>query len=162
MGNNQQHLTWAEGSFQEIPSEIGSIGERRVLLAAANVLFEENALLGVGIGATPQALLTRFPNFAVSYQPVHFVLLDAAVETGMFGAAFYLVLLLAPWLALYLNRRMKFPSDLIAASGVLLSLTIVGFFDYYTWLLAPGRIWQWLAWALWARFYADAKADAKS
>jgi len=152
----------AEGSFQEIPSEIGSIGERRVLVSAANMLFEENALLGIGIGATPQALLSRFPNFAVSYQPAHFVLLDAAVETGMFGAAFYLVLLLAPWLALYLNRRMKFPHDLIAASGVLLSLTIVGFFDYYTWLLAPGRIWQWLAWALWARFYVDARANAKS
>jgi len=88
--------------------------------------------------------------------------LDAAVETGILGAAFYLALLLAPWFAFYLNRRMKFRPDLIATTGVLLSLTIVGFFDYYTWLLAPGRIWQWLAWALWARFYADARANAKS
>ena len=150
------------GSFQEIPSEIGSIGERSVLISAANAVFEENALLGVGIGTTPQALLAKFPNFAVNYQPVHFVLLDAAVETGILGAAFYLALLLAPWFAFYLNRRMKFRPDLIATTGVLLSLTIVGFFDYYTWLLAPGRIWQWLAWALWARFYADARANAKS
>jgi hypothetical protein len=41
----------------------------------------------------------------------------------------------------------------LTAIALLLSITIVGFFDYYTWLLVPGRLWQWLAWGLWAAAY---------
>jgi hypothetical protein len=33
---------------------------------------------------------------------------------------------------------------------MLLAVTVVGFFDYYTWLTTPGRIWQWLAWGMFA------------
>jgi len=39
---------------------------------------------------------------------------------------------------------------------VLLAIYVVGLFDYYTWVLAPGRLWQWLAWGLWASFYTSA------
>ncbi len=150
----------AADSFQEIPSEVGSIGERRVLISAGDTLFENNAILGVGLGAVPEAFLAKFPDFPVTYQPVHFVLLDVAVELGLLGAVLYFVLMVAPWVALYLRRNMKFTIDLIAASGLLLATMVVGLFDYYTWVLVPGRLWQWLAWGLWAAFYV--KATEKS
>jgi O-antigen ligase len=142
----------AGGSFTEIPSELGSIGERRVLVDAGNKVFQLHPLTGIGVGGTPQAFLKEFPNFPVSYQPVHFVILNSAVETGLFGAVFYLGLLAGPWAVLYTKRRMALNPDLVAAFALLLAISVVGFFDYYTWLLVPGRLWQWLAWGLWAKF----------
>lgn len=142
----------AGGSFTEIPSELGSIGERRVLVDAGNKVFQMHPLTGIGVGGTPQAFLKEFPNFPVSYQPVHFVILNSAVETGLFGAVFYLGLLASPWAVLYTKRRMALNPDFVAAFALLLAITVVGFFDYYTWLLVPGRLWQWLAWGLWAKF----------
>ena len=53
-------------------------------------------------------------------------------------------------------RSERTPTDVVGASALLLALTLVGFFDYYTWLLAPGRLWQWLAWGLWAAAYRSA------
>ena len=47
----------------------------------------------------------------------------------------------------------------VGASGLLLALTLVGLFDYYTWLLVPGRLWQWLAWGLWAVAFQAALSD---
>lgn len=143
----------AGGSFTQVPSEIGSLGERQVLLKAGNQLFQENPFTGVGLGATPQAFLKAFPHFPVNYQPVHFVILESAVETGLLGAVFYLILLAAPWGALFFRRRMQISPDLVTASAVLLAISVVGFFDYYTWLLVPGRLLQWLAWGLWAKVY---------
>jgi O-antigen ligase len=142
----------AGGSFTEIPSELGSIGERRVLVDAGNRLFQMHPLTGIGMGGTPQAFLKEFPNFPVSYQPVHFVILNSAVETGLFGAVIYLGLLVGPWAVLYTKRRMALNLDLVAAFALLTAITVIGFFDYYTWLLVPGRLWQWLAWGLWAKF----------
>jgi Ca2+/Na+ antiporter len=152
----------AGGSFQEISSEIGSIGERRVLISSGDTLFENHPVLGVGLGVVPEAFLANFPDFPVSYQPVHFVLLDVAVELGLLGAVLYFVLIVVPWVALYLQRNMKFSIDLIAASGLLLATMVVGLFDYYTWMLVPGRLWQWLAWGLWAAFYARATEKSRA
>lgn len=146
----------AGGSFQQIPSEVGSIGERRVLISAGNKVFQNHAITGVGLGAAPVAFHSIFPDFPVTYQPVHFVLLDVAMELGLVGASLYFVLLVGPWLALYLKSKMRFTMELIASSGLLLGTTIVGFFDYYTWVLVPGRLWQWLAWGLWGAFYVKA------
>ncbi|MEX1248382.1 MAG: O-antigen ligase family protein [Anaerolineales bacterium] len=146
----------AGGSFEELPAEIGSLGERRVLIDAANQVFSNHALLGVGVGGSPLAFKQEFPDFAVNYQPAHLAILSAAVETGLLGALFYAILLLAPWFALYTNRWLKWNVNLAGASALLLAITVVAFFDYYTWLLAPGRSWQYLAWSLWARFYIDA------
>jgi len=81
-------------------------------------------------------------------------MLEAAAETGLFGALFYMLAVLGPWLGLWLRRkRLTFGPALIGTSALLLAVTVVGFFDYYPWLLAPGRFWQWLAWGLWAAMY---------
>jgi O-antigen ligase len=95
-----------------------------------------------------------YSDFPFDYQPPHIVLLDVAAEIGIFGALFYLISMVGPWLALWRNRRrLTFSPALIGASGVLLAVTLVGFFDYYTWLIAPGRLWQWLIWGLWGAVY---------
>ncbi|MEP7199162.1 MAG: O-antigen ligase family protein [Chloroflexota bacterium] len=131
--------------------------ERDLLNGAANQLFAERPLTGVGLGAFPVALAQRFPDIKVNFQPAHVVLLDVAVETGVGGALCYVVLMLAPWLALWLNReRLVWSPQLIGVSALLLAITVVGFADYYPWLLAPGRLWQWTAWGLWGVSYQDA------
>jgi hypothetical protein len=146
------------GAFQANPAEVKSLGERAYLLDAGSQLFERHPITGVGLGAAPVALAREFPNFPVSYQPPHFVILESAVETGLVGATFFLALLAIPWLVLWRKRSMPFTPGLIAAFGLLLSISVVGFFDYYPWLLAPGRLWLWLGWGLWGAFYlADPK-----
>ena len=141
-------------AFTQITLEQRSISERRELNAAANEIFVSNALSGVGLGAFPTALSAEKPNVPYDYQPPHFALLEAAAETGIFGALFYFLAIVAPWLAVWVNReRIELTPTFIGISAVLAAITIVGFFDYYTWLLAPGRLWQWLVWGLWAAEY---------
>ncbi len=141
-------------SFTQITLEQRSIIERRELNAAANEIFVANALSGVGLGAFPIALSDEKPDVPYDYQPPHFALLEVAAETGIFGALFYFLAMVAPWLAVWLNRdRLELTPTFLGTSAVLAAITIVGFFDYYTWLLAPGRIWQWLIWGLWASEY---------
>jgi len=136
------------------PGQEQSLGERALLNGWANELFASRPLSGVGLGAFPTALRERYPDLGLNYQPAHFVLLDVAVETGLFGAASYTLLLAGPWLALLLRyRSLRFSPFLTAASALLLAVSLVGLFDYYTWLLVPGRIWAWLAWGLWAGAY---------
>ncbi len=67
-----------------------------------------------------------------------------------------------PFLLLWWRRRELSPT-LIAASGALLAVTVLGLFDYYTWSLVPGRIWFWLVLGFWAGAYLrrnEASADA--
>ncbi len=79
---------------------------------------------------------------------------DQVLEIGT-GSG-YFAALLAPWLALWLNRRrLRWSPALIGISGVLLAVTLIGFFDYYTWLLVPGRLWQWLIWGLWSAAFSN-------
>jgi O-antigen ligase len=129
--------------------------EQLALNEAANQIFASNAVTGVGIGAFPLALQQSNPNFGFYYQPPHIVLLEAASETGIFGALFYSLMLVSPWLALWINRkRLKFSLPLLGASAALLAITVVGFMDYYPWLLPAGRFWQWLVWGFWATSYS--------
>jgi hypothetical protein len=101
------------------------------------------------------------PEFPVDYQPAHFVLLDVASETGIFAAVVYAFLSIAPWMALWINRhRIRFTPYLIASSSLLLAVIAVGWFDYYPWLLAPGRIWQWMAWGFWAVAYQSSRIES--
>lgn len=139
------------GSFEAVPQEVQSLGERQLLNQVTNQLFTERALLGVGLGALPVAMSQQYPDFPVNYQPAHFVLLVSAAETGLLGGTFYAILMLAPWLALWmmLRRRLAITPELLLASALLLATTIISLFDYYTWLLFPGRMWQWLIWGLW-------------
>lgn len=152
----------AADSFQNEFTERRSLYERADLNQAANAIFADHALTGAGVGTLPRAIRIRYPEFTHHYQPAHFVLLDAAAETGLFGALFYGAALGFPWLALVLlyRRRKRLPQELIAASVLLAAITVVGLFDYYPWLLQPGRLWQFLAWGLWASAYLGALQEA--
>lgn len=144
-----------QNSFTQNAHERQAIGERIILNRNANNIFLAEPFTGVGVGAFPIALQAHQPDYPYNYQPAHTVLLDVAAETGIFGALFYLIAILSPWTAMWLNRdRLKFSPALIAVSSMLLSTTVVGFFDYYTWLLNAGRLWQWLIWGLWAALYS--------
>jgi O-antigen ligase len=145
------------GAFTQVATEEQSLGERKLLDETANQLFANQPLTGVGLGTFAIAQRAAFPSFPVDYQPAHLALLDAAAETGIFGALFYTCLLLIPWLALWLKRRqLHFSVALIGSSALLLAVSLIGLFDYYTWLLVPGRLWCWLAWGLWAASYRSA------
>jgi O-antigen ligase len=134
--------------------ESRSIAERIALAGAANQIFADRPLLGVGVGALPQAVRLYFPEFEFFFEPAHIAMLEAAAETGIFGALAYFVLSVAPWIALWWNRKqIDFSIALIGASAALLAITVVGVFDYYPWLLSPGRLWQWTLWGLWAVLY---------
>jgi len=70
------------------------------------------------VGAFPVALRQQYPEFPIDYQPAHFVLLDVAAETGIFGALFYSLAMAVPWMALWLNRRrMALSPEMMAASS---------------------------------------------
>ncbi len=140
-----------DNSFNTPSVEQQSIGERFLLINSALPIFLDHPWLGVGLGASTNSLKTYYPSFSAPYEPPHLSIFDAALETGVLGAAFYLALLILPCV-IFFNHRVSLLSDArsSAALALLLSVTIVGFFDYYTWLLVPGRLWQWLAWGLWA------------
>jgi O-antigen ligase len=143
-----------DASFTNVPQENQAIGERALLVEASNRIFINRPFTGSGLAASPVAMKEAFPDFPVHYQPAHFVLIVAAAETGMFGALFYSIAMFAPWAAIWLNRaKLHFSPELIAASCLLAAVTIVGFFDYYTWLWPAGRLWQWFAWGLWGSVY---------
>lgn len=151
----------AEWAFQDVEYERRSLSERLALNQAGNQLFTGHAITGVGLGGAPLAMQEAFPAFPYYYQPPHNVLLNAAVDTGILGGLFYAILLVAPWLALFVSqKKIQFAPHLAAASGALAAITIVGFFDYYPWLLTAGRFWQWLLWGLWASFYTTSKNNA--
>jgi putative inorganic carbon (HCO3(-)) transporter len=144
----------AGGSFENVGTETRSLLERSALSQAANGIFASHAVTGVGLGTFPKALLQVQPNFAFNFQPPHMVLLEVAAETGLFGAMFYLLVLVTPWLALWSQRRrLDFSPAFIAANAALLAITVISFLDYYPWLLVPGRFWLWMAWGLWGAFY---------
>ncbi|HNQ95053.1 MAG TPA: O-antigen ligase family protein [Anaerolineales bacterium] len=140
----------AGGSFEAVRSERGAVEERLFLMASANHIFSKHPLTGVGMSASPLALRDEVPQLpeTFNYQPPHFVLLTVGLETGMFGAIFYFLLMILPWVAFSRRADLRKNPHVIGAMGLLLAVTIVGFFDYYTWFSTPGRIWQWLAWGL--------------
>ena len=140
----------AGDSFSSPSAEQQSIGQRVILVKTAMPLLLDHPLLGVGLGASPLAMRTYYPDFALNYEPPHWTLFDAALETGALGAISYLALLVYPVLVFIRQRRVLWP-DIVAttALAVLISIMLVGFFDYYTWLLSAGRMWQWLAWGIW-------------
>lgn len=148
------------GSFEANLLEARSLTERAALNRSAAQVFVEHPLGGVGLGALPLALQARFPDFAYFYQPAHFTLLDAAAETGLVGATFYAAALLVPWFGLAGPwRRGDLPLGLLGSSAALLGVTMIGLFDYYPWLLQPGRLWQWCIWGIWAREYTRSVYD---
>jgi hypothetical protein len=129
-----------------------SLSERAALARNTNSIFVGHPVLGVGFGALPRAMRDEYPDFPYDYQPAHFSLLVAAAEVGLPGAMAYAFVLASPWLLLWWRRKRLTP-ELIGASGALLTITLVGFLDYYPWSLSPGQVWAWLALGVWAAAY---------
>ena len=138
-------------SFENVPAEQQSIGERGLLIRSANRIFVEHPINGIGLAAAPLAMKDYYPDFPVNYQPPHYTLLAVAVETGLIGAVFYFFLMTLPAFTFF-SKRKTFVTQpvMVACAALLLAVVIVGFFDYYTWSYDPGRLWQWLAWGLWS------------
>ena len=131
-----------------------SVQERAALLRAANELFIAKPITGSGLGTFPIALLKAFPDFGHYFQPVHFILMDAAAEIGLPGALFYLLAIGLPFGVMRMAReRIQFSPGLVAATGMLVVIIVIGFFDYYFWFLVPGRLMHWLVWGSWAGIY---------
>jgi O-antigen ligase len=159
------YLSIRSGLLENGPTsstEQRSISEREALAKATNEIFVSRPLLGVGAGGLPSAMSDRFPDFSYFYQPAHFALLTVAAETGLVGGMAYGALMVVPFFLLWWRRKELTP-DLIAVSGALMALTVIGMLDYYTWTLAPGRILFWLVLGLWVAAYArrsEAAANA--
>jgi hypothetical protein len=141
-------------------TEVMSVGERTELAGAIASIAAAHPLLGTGFATAPLALLHADPSLTYAYQPAHVVLLDVAAEVGVAAAVCYLATLVAPWLALLLTWG-TWTRELAAASAALAAVTVVGFFDYYTWQAGPGRIWAWLVLALWAGAYARSRRPVR-
>lgn len=130
--------------------------ERGFLLDAGNTIFAEHIALGIGLGAAPLAMKNRFENFPLNYQPPHYVILVVAMETGVLGGVFYLLLLLVPALSFILRWKACIDKPrMMGTFALLLAMFVVGLFDYYTWLYAPGRLWQWMAWGLFSAAWKE-------
>jgi len=137
------------------PANLRAVSEREAVSEATTHLVVDRPVLGVGIGALPVAVKGIRPDFPFHYEPASVVLLDVTAETGLVGGAAYLVILLAPWVALARHRR-RWTGELAVASATLAALTIVGLFDYYTWTYSAGRIWAWIVLGLWVGAYRRA------
>lgn len=132
------------------PTELQARGERVLLNQASLDVFLQHPIRGSGLGSLPQAIRNSNPDFGPYYQPAHIVLLAAAAETGLLGVTLYFLLLASPLLTLLASRRVRAnPAAGWVACG-LLAVGVVGLFDYYPWLLQPGRLWQYLLWGAWA------------
>jgi O-antigen ligase len=138
-------------------SSDGPMFERAYLLERGNTLFVEHSALGIGLSATPLALERRFDNFPLPYQPPHYVPLLVALETGLLGGIFYLILFFLPLILFIANWRTCIHKPFIMASlALIFAISIVSLFDYYTWYVT-GRVWQWLAWGIFSLALTKAK-----
>jgi O-antigen ligase len=144
----------AQGSTEE-----RALSEREALARNTNEIFVDNPLTGVGAGVLPTAMKDAYPEFGYHYSPAHVVILVVAAETGILGAFAYGVLMLAPFVLLWVRRRRLTPA-LIGVSGALVALTAIGLFDYYTWSLNAGRLWFWLVLGLWVVAYRGTESRA--
>jgi O-antigen ligase len=138
-----------------VPSEQRSIDERLALADLGLRIVADHPLLGTGLGTMPEAMQATDPGFAFAYQPAHVVLIAAAAEIGVLGAACLFALILAPWLALLPARR-RWTPWLAGASATLAAVTVVGLFDFYPWTASAGRTWAWILLGLWVVAYRTA------
>lgn len=136
-------------------TELMSIGERIILADATHAVFVAHPLVGTGLATLPLAVMRARPALTFDYQPASIVVLDVLAETGVLGAVCYGLIMVAPLVAMA-KRRDAWTRDLVAATAALVAVTVIGFFDYYTWSYPAGRIWAWLVLGLWAGAYLRA------
>lgn len=137
-------------SFTNNRVERGAVVERLYLYDQAHKVFEQNSLTGVGLGASVIAMQKYYPVFRMSYQPPHVSVLAAAMETGFPGAVFFVAAMVLPFYFVLRNRRYFQDANVVSALALILAMAVIGLFDHYPWMLAPGRMLQWLAWGLFA------------
>jgi O-antigen ligase len=134
--------------------------ERETVSRVANELFVSNPFDGVGLGTLPLAIQEHYSEFDYDFQPARMTLLNAAVETGLFGAMFYLMLLISPWVMMWLTRdRLQWSYELIGVSAALLAISVFNLLDAYSWSYHSGRLWQWIVWGMWASSYRASRAS---
>lgn len=152
-------LTWpllnARFGLRGEGTEIRSVEERAFLGEAGRSIVRQRPWLGVGLGGFSVALGRLAPeavSYYAVYTPVHTVLLLATAELGLVGGLLWIVLLVGPWLALWLRRRQVAMTPWWAGlCAAMAALTVVSFFDHYVWSFQQGRLLLWLVWGLWAR-----------
>jgi hypothetical protein len=140
-------------------TEERALSEREALARNTNEIFVDNPATGVGAGVLPTAMKEAFPDFTYHYSPAHVVILVVAAETGILGAFAYGVLMLGPFVLLWL-RRDRLTPELIGLTGAVVALSVIGLFDYYTWSLNAGRLWFWLVLGLWLVAYRRSEERA--
>jgi O-antigen ligase len=156
-------LAARSGAAGAVPTEVRSVAEREALLPAVVRVATDHPVLGVGIGGLPLALDRSAPDFPFDIQPASLVPLDVTAETGVGGGALYLVLLVAPWLALArAGPSGRAIPALATASALLVAIGVVGLLDYYPWSYEAGRIWSWLALGAWASAFERARVVRRS
>ncbi|MDD5369266.1 MAG: O-antigen ligase family protein [Anaerolineaceae bacterium] len=144
-------------SFTTPTPENQAINERLLLDRSAFSIFQAHPLTGAGLGAFPIALRQSQPGYPFDLQPPHLVFLDVAAETGSLGGFLYLGIQMLPWLYIFgYRRRMRMSSELVSISAALLAISVISLFDYYPWMLSPGRLWQWTLWGLWSLAWLNA------
>ena len=125
-------------------TEIRSADERKELVGGARVLIEQRPMMGVGLGNFSLALYRLAPQAMADYpiyQPVHNVYLLATAELGIPGGILWVVLLLAPWVAIgRCWRRLKITFWLAGLSGAMAALATLSSFDHYVLALQQGRL----------------------
>jgi O-antigen ligase len=139
-------------------AEVRSLEARALQLSGAWDLISTRPALGVGLGNYPTALYTLARDTIAAYpvyQPVHNVALLVTAELGLAGGLAWGIVLIAPWMAIWLQRsQARMTIWFAAVSGALASVSLVSFFDAYPWSSHQGRLLLWLIWALWAKEWA--------
>ncbi len=135
--------------FARLQERINTYEEGRALNLAANDQFSHHALTGIGLGGLPLAV--RVSDFEFDNQPARVTLITVAAEIGLPGVMFYFMVLAMPWLFLILRPNLFRRNPILSGlHGLLLALAIFSFYDAFLWSYSAGRLWQWLAWSLWA------------
>jgi O-antigen ligase len=144
------------------PTEVQSVEMRRMQVPAAVALIRMRPLLGVGLGNYATALYTLAPDQVTPdriCQPVFAVPLLVTAELGILGGVLWLVLIAAPWPALW-RRCSQTPVTpwWAGLSAALLALAVVSFFDFYLWTSHQGPLVLWIVLGLWGREWEETLA----
>jgi O-antigen ligase len=136
-------------------TEIRSVEARKMQIPAALELIRMRPVLGVGLGNYPTALYQLARETVAAYpvfQPVYNVALLVTAELGPLGGLLWLLLILSPWMALWLRRwQLPITAWWAGLSGAFLALIVISFLDFYVWTSHQGRLMLWLVLGLWAR-----------